>query len=163
MAHFYTAKIRRPRGTLSHRYSHLAALAQNTDEQSAGAANERDQAKDARRWSVSRRKILPQPCRRQAPAHRRNHMVQQTLSRHDAPEGTRTQISDDCLRPTTENASKIICERFWTLPFFPTYHGLRRLQVYNSRIVHEQCEGWNGCGYGSFPQPDCRRHLGRLP
>src|SRR5450631_2673769 len=58
------------------------SLAEDPDQQSAGADHERDPAQNPRRRCFPRRSVLPQPGRRATTVHRRNNMVGQMLYEH---------------------------------------------------------------------------------
>ena len=58
------------------------SLAEDQNQQPAGADHERDPAQNPRRRCLPRRSVLPQPGRRATTVHRRNNMVGQMLYEH---------------------------------------------------------------------------------
>src|ERR1700719_2250531 len=58
------------------------SLAEDPNQQPAGADHERDPAQNPRRRCFPRRSVLPQPGRRATTVHRRNNMVGQMLYEH---------------------------------------------------------------------------------
>ena len=93
------------------------ALAPDPNQQSTRAHPPRDQATHPGRRLVPRRAIGAQPCRGQAPAHRRHRVVNQTIFEHRATEGPADERChhrlSQCRAPLSPNQ---MCEKLWTLP-----------------------------------------------
>jgi len=92
------------------------ALAAHPHQQSARAADARDQAPDPRRRRVPGRPVLPQPRGSQAQAHRRHKLVDQTLSRYGRSDAAEFKTVDRLSRRREPINQIPICEKLWTLP-----------------------------------------------
>jgi hypothetical protein len=114
--------VARACGSCSRRDANLLRLSRGTlaphpNQQSTRAHPPRDQATHSGRRLLSGRAIGAQPCRGQAPAHRRHCMVDQTLFEHRAAEGPADERChhrlSQCRAPLSPNQ---MCEKLWTLP-----------------------------------------------
>ena len=80
------------------------ALAPHQDQQSARAHHARDSPTHARGRRLSRRQLGPQSGRRQAPAHRRHALVDQTISEHGAAQAAQRDDRLTQSGPPTQSA-----------------------------------------------------------